>query len=516
MGIPLSLAQRHSNLTAMETGHATERSERIAVLLLCLLGAIHVFIFSAAFPFFSVVDEQVHFDLAVRYSQGDIPRSLTPPSAEALPFLVIYGTPEYLTPPASQPGGVTPPPPWKQPPETVRDRLAAKETAYLQVFKNHEAASPPLYYCLAGGWWRLGKLLKLDGGQLLYWMRFLNIPLVALLVWLGWLAARSVFPENLFIRVTVPLLIAFLPQSAFYAINNDILTPLTFGAAFVLLLKFFETEKFSLALAAGTGLALAAAFLAKTSNLPLLAAVGVFLALKIMGLVRRGKIRGAFLPLVVLLFTAAVPMAAWMAWCKTNFGDYTGSSPKIQFLGWTDQPSAFWLSHPLFTAHGLWYFLSRNVATFWQGEMLWHRQPLAMPGVDSAYVLLTLGTLAVTLATLLRRPPFFVTPQRAALWLGFLCVAAAFAFFALLSVKYDFQNCFYPSRQHPFFVSGRLMLGMLVPFLLLFASGLDVLTKHFGYATKFFTLSALVAFMLASEIAIDWPVFSNDYNWFHL
>ena len=89
----------------MESGYPTGKGERLAVLLLCLVGAAHVFIFSAAFPFFSVVDEQVHFDLVVRYSHGDLPRSLTPPCAEALPFIAIYGTPEFLWPPASQPGG---------------------------------------------------------------------------------------------------------------------------------------------------------------------------------------------------------------------------------------------------------------------------------------------------------------------------------------------------------------------------------------------------------------------------
>ena len=60
-------------------GKPAEARERKIVLLLCLLAAVHVFIFSAAFPFFNIVDEQVHFDLAVRYSQGNLPRSLTPP-----------------------------------------------------------------------------------------------------------------------------------------------------------------------------------------------------------------------------------------------------------------------------------------------------------------------------------------------------------------------------------------------------------------------------------------------------
>jgi hypothetical protein len=122
----------------------------------------------------------------------------------------------------------------------------------------------------------------------------------------------------------------------------------------------------------------------------------------------------------------------------------------------------------------------------------------------------------LTLVAWLHRPSLSTSPQRAALGLGFLCVAAALAFFALLSVKYDFQDCFYPSRAQPFFVSGRLMLGMLIPFLLLFACGLDRLMHLFENATKFLVLFALLAFMIASEIALDGPIFSNEYNWFHL
>jgi hypothetical protein len=60
------------------------------------------------------------------------------------------------------------------------------------------------------------------------------------------------------------------------------------------------------------------------------------------------------------------------------------------------------------------------------------------------------------------------------------------------------------------------MLGMLIPFLLLFACGLDRLMCRFQSSTKFAVLLALLAFMLVSEITIDSPVFANPYNWFHL
>ena len=419
--------------------------------------------------------------------------------------------------PAAEPGGTNPPPPWKLPLKVASSKLLADTVGYQQVFTNHEAASPPLYYSLAGGWWQLGRASGLDGGQLLYWLRFLNIPLVVLLVWLGWFAARSIFPESIFICIAVPALIAFMPQAAFYAINDDVLSPLTFGLAFVLLLKFMNAENQSPALAIAAGLALAAAYLTKTSNLPLLVAAGIFIALKSVGLARDGKLHSAsYYPLLILLIAAVLPMAAWMFWCKTNFGDFTGSNLKIQYLGWTHKPTAEWLHHPIFSLHGFWYFLKRNLSTFWQGETLWHGQPLAIRGVDLTYVIMTLVMFAFTLVAWLRNPPPFTASQRSAIWLGFLCVAAAFAFFALLSVKYDFQNCFYPSHEKPFFVSGRLMLGMLVPFLILFACGLDLLTKRFQYATKFFVLLALLAFMLVSEITLALPVFSNDYNWFHL
>src|ERR1700693_3535751 len=98
------------------------------MLLLGLLAAAHVFIFSATFPFFNVVDEQDHLDLVVRYSEGDIPRTLTPPATAAAPFIAIYGTPEYINAPAALGGGI-PPPPWKQPINDVRARLLAKEAA---------------------------------------------------------------------------------------------------------------------------------------------------------------------------------------------------------------------------------------------------------------------------------------------------------------------------------------------------------------------------------------------------
>jgi len=45
----------------------------------------------------------------------------------------------------------------------------------------------------------------------------------------------------------------------------------------------------------------------------------------------------------------------------------------------------------IFTPHGLWTFVSGLLATFWQGEFLWHRQPLASPVVDAIYAISSVG-----------------------------------------------------------------------------------------------------------------------------
>src|SRR5208337_4976765 len=139
----------------------------------------------------------------------------------------------------------------------------------------------------------LGKLLGFHDGPLLYWLRFLNILFVFALVWVGYAAARLVFPERKFLRLGVPALLAFLPQTAFYSIQNDVLSPLCFGAAFICLVKLLRTEVPGVHLGMLTGLTLAATFLTKISNLPLLAVSGLVLLFKIRVLAKTGKLRAA-------------------------------------------------------------------------------------------------------------------------------------------------------------------------------------------------------------------------------
>jgi len=89
---------------------ATGRRERLLVRLFCLLAALRIFVFTAAFPFFNNVDEQYHFDLVCRYAQGDVPQGLERCSAEAVALIARYGSPEYVWTLRDFPGMKTPPP----------------------------------------------------------------------------------------------------------------------------------------------------------------------------------------------------------------------------------------------------------------------------------------------------------------------------------------------------------------------------------------------------------------------
>ncbi len=490
--------------------------ERMIVLLLCFLAALHVFIFSAAFPLFNNVDETQHFDLVLKYAHGGAPRKMEPISPDSARYIALMNSYAYFGIPDRFPGGQLPPPLWREPGAKMPDDATAR-SAQWQRLPNYEASQAPLYYLLAAGWWRMGQWMGWHDGGLVYWLRYLNMMLVVALVWLGNAAARMIFPEsvseNSFLRLGVPALLAFMPQTAFYSIGNDVLPAFCFGVTFICLLKWLSSEKPAVWQGVAMGLAFAATYLSKMTNLPLLAVVAAAIFYKTVQDIRRGKFKARLPSLAAFLCCAEPPILVWMVWCKSNFGDLTGSSAKAQFLGWTVKPFTEWLHHPIFTPYGFWTYLSGQLGTFWQGEFVWHHQPMALPGTESIYTILTL------LVVLLALPGLWANPdplQRRTLRFSLGCLAAALGFFALLCIIYDFHNCPAPSRQFPYFRAGRMLLGMLIPFLLLFVYGLDRALNLFGNGVKFLALGVMISAILAVEIATDWRVFPNEYNWFHL
>ena len=502
----------------MESASTTTFSpskEKVLVWLLCAMAAVRVFVYSAAFPFFNNVDEESHFDLVVKYSHAELPHTLAKYSPEAIRYIVAFGSPEFIETPEQYPGGKFPPPPWKQPFEKVKAHLLA-QAAVWQSQVNHESFEPPLYYAVAGLWLRLGHGCGLDEIYALYWIRFLNIAVAAGLVWLGFLAARIVFPNNIFPRIAVPALLAFIPQDALYSIQSDAFSPLCFGAAFICMLYWMRAVKPGLRLAVIAALSLAAACLVKTANLPLAAAMACALLFDLQRRAKAGQFPGCLPGFVVFAVLSAAPIIAWVVWNKHVSGDFTGAAPKIKLLGWTHKPFTEWWSHPIFTFSGLWTFWSELMARFWRGEFIWLRRPLASFTADTFYSVSSALLLGICGITIIRHFKTNDVSGRA-LRFSLACVLAAIAFLVLVSISFDFGNCMYPSQAHPFLTSGRLISGAMIPFTLLYAHGLDlVFYRVKSLWVKFGGLAVIVLGMTISEAIVNAPAFASQNNWFHL
>jgi hypothetical protein len=181
-------------------------------------------------------------------------------------------------------------------------------------------SQPPLYYALASVWWRIGQHIGLTGIQSLYWIRFLNVPLIAIVVWLDYVTARTLAPERVDLRIGI-----------FYAINNDVLSPICFGALFLCLLPWLRAKTPGFSLGALSGLGIAATYLTKLSNLPLVTVALVAIIARLVSLMRQRPSAG-LMASTALILCSAIPVVSWMIWTKYQFGDLAGSTTKIACL----------------------------------------------------------------------------------------------------------------------------------------------------------------------------------------
>lgn len=482
--------------------NAMVRGERAWVFAFAGFAALRVLASCALFPFFDNVDEIRHYDLVVKYSRAAPPEGLGPYSDEAADFVARYATAEYLLSPDGD-DRVYPTPLAAHP----REEAAAEMPVAVGIWTaetNLESEEPPFYYALAGGGYALGRALGLDGMALLIWLRALNALAEVLLVFVGHAVARAAFPDSRVQHLGVPLLIAVIPQDAAYSIGADVLSPLCFGVAFLGVLRFLAASAPRRWTAVWTGLAEAASGLTKTANLPL---VAVSAAVLLWRARRVGPRR------VALAFACAgLPLAAWFAANQLRFGDWTGAAAKITVLTWTRKPLAEWLPHPLFSAGGMSAFWPELIASFWRGEFVWHGARLALPAMDAFYWISSSALLAVALIRLPAR-----RESRAALVTAACCFASVVGFLVLLSLAFDFGTCFYPSRAQPYFSSGRLLGGALVPFLLLYVHGLDrSLDFWSGERARWLALAVIALAVTASELWLDRAPFASPFNLLHM
>jgi len=481
-----------------------------------MLAAARIFAYSAAFPFFNNVDEQMHFDLVTKYSVGDVPKEeFANYSRRAAELIVLYGTPEYFNGPSSFPNGRIPSPVWKIP--NVRSTQEfERAVSHWQQQENHESASFPAYYAIAGLWSAVGRSADLRGGYFLYWIRFLNVPLFAALVYLSYLIGRTLAADNPVQRLGLPVLTAFFPQDVFYSINSDVLSPLLFAISLCMLLQLHFGKK-SLLYHSLTGLAVAGCFLVKVSNLAVLVLLGLIVVLKVKHLLAKSRLPEYLPRLSVLILTSFVPIGLWLARNYFLFGDITGSAHKAESLGWTVKPMGQIGDHPIFTLGGFLHFLKGLTVTFWQGEFVWHLERIELPWMDIFYVASSAIFLGTCLIALVSKRTGTGKEYRFLIAVSFLTVASSVLLLAALSVAFDFGNCWFPSSAAPYFTAGRLILCSLLPFLLLYVDGLGRLFSRRKKPTvPLVVLSLIVIAITVSEWVISRHVFSSPYNWYHL
>lgn len=491
------------------------RHQRPLVFLVGALGILRVLFYSAAFPFFNNVDEQAHFDLVVKYSNGYLPQkgdNLF--SRESATHIVRYGSPEFLKSPADYESKRMPPPLWTLKNDKLDAMLNTVEEKLTRI-KNHEAFSPPTYYLIAGLWYALGKSWGISGIHLLYWTRLLNGVFFGLLLWVSVKFCKRMYGERPELILGMLMLLAVFPQDAFYAINADALSPLFFMLSFHLLFGLYTSQKhvFYHFLA---GLLVAGTFLIKLSNLPVVFMFMVFFILAAKRLYESGRLKRNGLNLTVLFLSFALPIAAWMVWNRIYVGDITATAEKIQHLGWKPKSFSSLWDHPIFSLQGAYYFLSENIRSLWRGEFVWGFTRIASSKMDCFYVFSTI----VFSGTALLQTAFFHKNEdslrRQMEWLNLFLIGCALLTLAVLSLQWDYGDSWYPSRKNPYFTSGRLILFMLVPFVVFYIKGqFWIWCKISKQTSPLIVLMGIAGAITVSELVLSLEVFGSPYNWFH-
>jgi len=488
--------------------------EQVTIVLgLCVLAAIRIFLFTAAFPIFNYIDEQFHFDTVYEYAKG-IPVSKNLPliEPEVARIIALYETPEYINSPDKARQAHLDIPIEQLPPQ-LRDFEYHRIFDYWSRQSNSEAQSPPLYYMVAAQWYRLGQFFGAKDRALVYWLRFFNILAYSLFVWVSYLFIREIYPQNNFLCIAVPALLAVFPQDVFFGINREILSPLL--AATILWLLFLSLRpNVSSAFFIGAGFLVSLSFLTDISNVVLFGAFAIICCVRLRDVMNSGLPRRALLGITSAMGAALVPALIWMAHNRTVTGDFTGSTAKTAMLGWTIRPWTELRHHPLFSLHGSFYFLKTLMITYWRGENHWHGTSMGLPVPDAFYAVTSYAFLLVFAVYLIRNKSGH-SLQRLS---GLVCVSLlvlSVSFLAVLSLLFDFHQCVYPSRALPYFVSGRIICGTLLPFALIYSLGFEYLLKRFrSFLHPIIPFAFCCLFVVIAQMIACGGVFLSRFNFF--
>lgn len=303
----------------------------------------------------------------------------------------------------------------------------------------YAAVHPPLYYFLMAPLVRASPAASPETH--LYLVRLAGVWIGVATVLLAWALAREIFPNDAFMVITTPLLVAFQPQVSYEAaiVNNDALGIASAGLVLWLVARATRGG-FRPAVALTIGVALGVALVAKTTALVLTPVIALAACLA----PHRGwrdLLQAAGL---VALATVAVA-APWYVFMLRTYGDLTGLTELAELQrSWNRSLGTF--PELLFSTG----FLVERFKETW-GGFGWRRAPLD-PGllwaIGSASVLAAAGLVRWALTLTRLAPPWHSDDDlhqgRALLVLLCACVVAYLAVvqfgtrFALTQARYYF------------------------------------------------------------------------------
>jgi hypothetical protein len=266
-----------------------------------------------------------------------------------------------------------------------------------------------------------------------------------------------------------------------------------------------------------TGLIVAVTFLTKASNIAILPFAACVILIKTVQAIRQKQLKQYLPSLAAFVAAAVTPIAFWLGRNYVLFGDAIGAAKSIEQRTWMVIPFRDMFNHPVLTPSGLFYFLTELTKTFWRGEFVWHSERITSGFMDWFYVISSAVFLSASVFGLVINKSKMDKSNRFALAAGVFVLVLSVLFLAVMSMRYDFGQCFYPSRKQPYFTSGRLIAGTILPFLMLYIDGLQrILAKLRCASCLLIAVSIIVVAITVSEIILTLPVFASPYNWFHL
>ncbi len=507
-----------SQITATECVDAfLRRNQTWIVVGLCCFASIRILTFAAAFPLFNNVDEQDHYETVYKYAHGYLPDPYLPMSDPEMDrVFALYGSPEYLNS-RELLRRLHMDVPIAELSSELKDYHYQKVFKYWSAQPDMEAQSPPAYYLVAAGWYKLGELLGARDWRLAYWVRFLNALLYGAFVWVAYLFVKRIYPQRAFLCVAVPMLMAVFPQDVFYGVNRDVLSPVLVTSVLLLLCRDLEGELGSGYQLIAGGFLTGIAFLADVSNFVLFGVLVAALYVKSRTAARLGAFRDQCQVIIASALAAVFLPVLWMARNRAVMGDFTGSKAKMAYLGWTLKPWREVWHHPIFSVYGLGDFLHELIRTYWRGEYVWAGTPLHGVYADNFYLFSSYLMFVAFSAYFVSEGQGERKLQRLSNYLSLYLVLASILFMAAISLPFDFHQCVYPSRESPYFVSGRIICGTMLPFVLIYLSGFEFLLRPIRrYIHPVFALVVLCFCIMYSEVMLTRPVFTSAFNSFAL